>query len=154
MPMVRFLLILHMYDRILYCCTVGTQKKPQPRLPQESQGPRHPSRRGPTRRIRRGTEHLRPRRGSPGTNCWRIWRDVIARRPPRRCNCGRADSRAPLLLRRQGLEDRQGNLPPGALSRVGAHLPSWVGTPYARSPKPRTSPGRPTGPKNSNSNSN
>ena len=31
-------------------------------LPQESQGPRHPARRGSTRRIRRGTEHLRPRR--------------------------------------------------------------------------------------------
>jgi len=61
----------------------------QPRLPQESQGPRHPARRGSTRRIRQGTEHLRPRRVSPGTNyCWRIWRDVIARRPPCRCNCG------------------------------------------------------------------
>jgi len=28
-----------------------------------------------------------------------------------------------------------------------AHRPSWVGTPYARSPEPRTSPERPTGPK-------
>ena len=38
-----------------------------------------------------------------------------------------------------GLEDRQGLLPPGALSRVGTHRPSWVGTPYARSPGPHTS---------------
>jgi len=40
-----------------------------------------------------------------------------------------------------------GLLPPGALSRVGAHRPSWVGTPYARPPEPRTNPERPTGPK-------
>ena len=33
------------------------------------------------------------------------------------------------------------------LSRVGTHRPSWVGTPYARPPEPRTSPERPTGPK-------
>ena len=29
----------------------------------------------------------------------------------------------------------------------GAHRPSWMGTPYARSPEPCTSPERPTGPK-------
>ena len=30
---------------------------------------------------------------------------------------------------------------------MGAHRPLWVGTPNARSPEPRTSPERPTGPK-------
>jgi len=58
-------------------------------FPQESQGPRHPAGRGSTR-IRRGTERFRPRRVSPGANCWRIWRGIIAHRPPFRCNRGRA----------------------------------------------------------------
>jgi len=48
-----------------------------------------------------------------------------------------------IISQKPGLEDRESLLPPVALSRVGAHRPSWVGTPYARSPEPRTSPEQP-----------
>jgi len=56
---------------------------------------------------------------------------VSAPRLPCQRNRGRSDSRAPFLLRRQGLEDSQGLLPAGALSCMGAQRSSWKGTSYA-----------------------
>jgi len=57
-----------------------------------------------------GSEHLRAREGSPWTSGWRIRGDVSARRLPCQYNRGRSNSRLPLLLRRQELEDSQGLL--------------------------------------------
>lgn len=73
-----------------------------------------------------------------------VWMSAHKKSPCRR-NRGRFDSQEPFLLQQQGLEDSQKLLPPGALSRMEAHRPSWVGTPYGRPGGSCAIPERPTG---------